>query len=136
MKTIIAALLLAVIVGISASVNAALVDRGVGMIYDTVLAITWLQDTNYTQTSGYHSDGRMRWNDAASWANQLEYGGLTNWRLPTTESGYITAPDYTTNSEMGHLYLFLALIIPSARRSSGRDNSSISISCSSSKIQT
>jgi hypothetical protein len=39
-KTIIAALSLAVIVGISASVNAALVDRGVGMIYDTVLDIT------------------------------------------------------------------------------------------------
>ena len=45
-KTIIAALSLAVIVGISASVNAALVDRGVGMIYYTVLDITWLQDAN------------------------------------------------------------------------------------------
>jgi hypothetical protein len=76
-KTIIAALSLAVIVGISASVNAALVDRGVGMIYDTVLDITWLQDANYAQTSGYDSDARMRWNDAVSWANQLEYGGLT-----------------------------------------------------------
>ena len=53
----------------------------------------------------------MRWNDAVSWANQLEYGGLTNRRLPTTESGYITAPDCTTNSEMEHLYLFLTLLI-------------------------
>ena len=73
MKTIIAALSLAVIVGISASVNPAPVDRGVGMIYYTVLDITWLQDANYAQTSEYDSDGRMRWNDAVSWANQLEY---------------------------------------------------------------
>ena len=51
MKTIIAALSLAVIVGISASVNAALVNRGVGLIYDTVLDITWLQDAKLLDTT-------------------------------------------------------------------------------------
>ena len=69
-KTIITALSLAVIVGISASVNAAQVERGVRMIYDTVLDSTWFQDAHYAHTSGYDSDGRMRWNDAVSWADQ------------------------------------------------------------------
>lgn len=104
MKTIITALSLAVIPGIPASVNAAQVDGGVGMIHDTVLDITWFQDAHYAHTSGYDSDGRLRWNGAVSWVNQLEYAGLSNWRLPTTESGYITAPDYTTNREMGYLF--------------------------------
>ncbi len=33
------------------------------MIYDSDLGITWLQDANYTQASGYDLDGRMNWND-------------------------------------------------------------------------
>ena len=44
---------------ISSSSHAALYDRGNGLIYDDVLNITWLQDANYAQTSGYDSDGRM-----------------------------------------------------------------------------
>ena len=32
---------------VSLSVNAALYDRGNGLIYDDVLDITWLQDANY-----------------------------------------------------------------------------------------
>ena len=43
--------------------NAALVDRGGGLIYDTDLNITWLADANYAYTSGYDTqdatDGLM-----------------------------------------------------------------------------
>ena len=45
--------------GISVSADAILIDRGNGMIYDTDLDITWLQNANYAKTSGYDSDGRM-----------------------------------------------------------------------------
>ncbi len=38
--------------GLSGMAQAALFDRGGGMIYDDVLDISWLQDANYTQTSG------------------------------------------------------------------------------------
>jgi hypothetical protein len=41
--------------------DAELIDRGGGLIYDTVLDIKWLQDANYAQTSGYDDDGRMNW---------------------------------------------------------------------------
>lgn len=94
--------------------HASLIDRGNGMIYDTVLNITWLQDADYARTS-------MTWNDAVSWADQLVFGGYSDWRLPhalpvngstyifdsntwwdgTADIGYnITSP----NSEMAHLY--------------------------------
>lgn len=66
---------------ITLSANAALYDRGNGMIYDDVLDITWLQDANYAQTSGYDSDGLMNWDDAMTWAAQLSYGGSDDWRL-------------------------------------------------------
>ena len=97
------------------SAQAALQDRGGGLIYDTDLDITWLSDANYAMTSGYDSDGLMNWSEATAWAAGLAYGGYTDWRLPTT-----LQPDPTcsnqgglgsgyggvncTGSDMGHLF--------------------------------
>jgi hypothetical protein len=41
----------------STLVNAQLIDRGGGLIYDNVLDVTWLQDANYAKTSGYVTPG-------------------------------------------------------------------------------
>jgi hypothetical protein len=102
------------------SVQASLVDRGNGMLYDNVLNITWLQDANYAKTSGYSSTGQMDWNTATTWAANLVYGGFSDWRLAsntpvaggavyntvystngTTDFGYnITSP----NSELAYMY--------------------------------
>jgi hypothetical protein len=68
---------------------ATLIDRGGGLIYDDVLKITWLQDANYGAGSIYDdgadtTDGKMSWDNAVAWADQLDYGGFDNWRLPQT----------------------------------------------------
>lgn len=99
--------------------QAALNDRGGGLLYDDVLNITWLQDANYAYTSSYDADGRMNWNDATAWAAGLVYGGYDDWRLASnspvngtswnygfsyngsSDVGYnITSP----NSEMAYMY--------------------------------
>ena len=61
---------------LSFNATAALYNRGNGLIYDDVLDITWLQDANYAQTSGYDADGKMSWMDANTWASNLSLGGL------------------------------------------------------------
>lgn len=113
------ALLLAVGLSVAVPVQAALHDRGGGLIYDDVLDITWLQDANYAKTSGYDADGRMTWDQAQTWAANLNYGGFDDWRLPilgpvdgtsfdigfsydgTTDVSYnITGP----HSEMSYMY--------------------------------
>ena len=69
--------------------HASLIDRGGGLIYDDVLDITWLQDTNYALTQGV-DDGRMTWTEANSWAAGLSYYDVVrdvtyeDWRLPTS----------------------------------------------------
>ena len=79
----------ALFAGSQAPVDAALFDRGGGLIYDDVLDITWLQDANYAQTSGFDADGRMTWVQANDWANGLTYYDSVrdvtydDWRLPT-----------------------------------------------------
>jgi hypothetical protein len=76
--------LLTVLLFSATGVYAELHDRGGGLIYDDVLDVTWLQDANYAYTSRYDDDGKMTWAEAMVWADQLEYGGYKDWRLPKT----------------------------------------------------
>ena len=46
-------LALSMIFAYSISANGELINRGGGLIYDTDLDVTWLQDANYAMTSGY-----------------------------------------------------------------------------------
>lgn len=105
---------------VTGSAQGALVNRGGGMIYDTELKMTWLEDANYAKTSGFSSTGEFAtWSDAVSWASNLVYGGYDDWRLPTvsptngsafninysykgdTDTGYNIAG---TNSQYGNLF--------------------------------
>jgi hypothetical protein len=100
-----------------APAQGALLDRGNGMIYDDVTDLTWLQDTRYAHTVGlvgydyvdefgrqYNSVdpyGRMIWAQAMSWTAQLNFGGYTDWRLPTSTR---TGGYGHTASELGYMY--------------------------------
>jgi hypothetical protein len=53
--------------------------------YDTVLDITWLANANGSNNSDPGFDyGLTTWDNALSWAAGLNVGGITGWRLPTT----------------------------------------------------
>ena len=77
-------------IALTASASAELIDRGSGLIYDTVLNVTWLQDADYAKTSGYNATGRMIYKEAQALAANLQYHDtvrgttLTGWRLPKT----------------------------------------------------
>ena len=75
--------------------SATLIDRGNGLLYDTVLSVTWLQDANYAKTSGYDADGQMNWSGATTWAANLVYGGFSDWRLATNTP--VNGTSFNTN---------------------------------------
>ena len=81
--------LLVLLVLLTGPVQAQLMDRGGGLIYDTALNVTWLQDANFAKTSGFSPDGHMVQSVAQAWAESLAYFDpvrnqiLTGWRLPT-----------------------------------------------------
>ncbi len=81
----------------------ALYDRGNGLIYDDVLDITWLQDANYAQTSGYDTDGLMTRTEAGIWVSQLIYEGYDDWRLPSAGPGPGEGYNVTTG-EWGYMF--------------------------------
>jgi hypothetical protein len=84
--------------------SAALIDRGGGMIYDSALDVTWLQDANYAMTSGYDADGNMTWDGAMAWASGLAVGGYNDWRLPTFDPNNPRPTTPTATNEFGSLW--------------------------------
>jgi hypothetical protein len=84
---------------------ATFVDAGNGMVYDTLLDVTWLQDANYAATQYVASggvegdaDGLMTWDDAALWTAGLSVGGVSGWRLPTINPTGSPRPNETGES--------------------------------------
>ena len=110
---------LVILLWASVPVNAALWDRGGGLIYDDVLDITWLQDANYANTTGYddalygtNTGGKMEWDDAMTWADNLAYYDSVrdvtwdDWRLPrilpVNGSTYNNATSYDGSTDVGY----------------------------------
>ena len=102
--------------------QAALHDRGGGLIYDDALNVTWLQNANFGAGSAYDdgsstTDGLMSWTQAMAWAASLSYGGFDDWRLPVATPVRPLDPRFATDgsedygynitrpsSEMAYLY--------------------------------
>lgn len=110
-KRILSVLSIVVGLGISAGSEAALYDRGSGLIYDDALNVTWLQDINYARTSGYDFDGKMNWNKAMTWVNSLSFHDdvrnidYTDWRLPGFRDGLVCLSSVNcVNSELGYMF--------------------------------
>jgi len=88
-----------VLVAVTLTSEAALHERPGGMVYDDVQDITWLQD--------WDMDGLMDWDTANDWANNLVYGGYSDWRLPTSVNADGSEPCLgfsCAGSEMGYIF--------------------------------
>jgi len=96
------------VLALLAVAEAGLTDNGGGLIYDSDLDITWLQNANYAGAAMSHTE-------ALAWADSLVYQGYEDWRLPSALNQDGSGPESTfpyigsppqvcDDSEMGHLY--------------------------------
>ena len=70
---------------VSTATNAELFDRGGGLIYDSDQDLTWTQDAGMFSGPLYDVFKDSVWVEGATtWAENLEFGGFDDWRLPTT----------------------------------------------------
>jgi hypothetical protein len=101
--------LLALSLGLTANVlEAQYLDRGNGMIYDPTRNLTWISDMNFALTSNYTapgvgSGGRMNWSAAVKFADELVYGGFSDWRLPMLNLNDPTCEDQFTDLVHGFI---------------------------------
>jgi PEP-CTERM motif len=88
--------------GIAGIVNATLTDNGGGLVYDSATNLTW-----------YQGSSAFNWFQANSWAQGLNAGGVSGWRLPsypqtpgyTFDPGGQNDPNPTDSGEMGYLWV-------------------------------
>lgn len=78
------------------------VDNGDGTITDNATGLTWMQVDSGHLKAGRKRNGKLNWKEALAWAEQLEYAGYSDWRLPNVKElqsivDYARSPD-TTNS--------------------------------------
>jgi hypothetical protein len=91
--------LLALSLGLTANVaEAQYINRGNGMIYDPTRNLTWIADMNLPLTTNYTAPGvrpdkSMSWGAAVQFADNLVYGGFSDWRLPTLNLNDPTCSD-------------------------------------------
>ncbi|HEU4781114.1 MAG TPA: PEP-CTERM sorting domain-containing protein [Steroidobacteraceae bacterium] len=95
----------------SAVSQAALIDRGGGLIYDDVLDVTWLQDVRYAVTTGAAPYGSLTWGEAKDFIDTLAYVDTArgvvwdDWRLPQVFDAGAEGYDLTgASSELAYMY--------------------------------
>jgi hypothetical protein len=95
-KILLACLLLSSLTSITA--QALMLDRGMGLMYDNVLNVTWPHGSCHIKTIGYSGTGLMDWVSEDTWVTNLNFEGLTGWRLPTYTSINGSGFNYNTSS--------------------------------------
>jgi hypothetical protein len=78
------------------------VDNGDGTVTDRATGLTWMQVDSGHLRAGPRQDGSLTWAEALAWAEQLNYAGHDDWRLPNAKElqslvDYTRSPA-TTNS--------------------------------------
>lgn len=117
MKTLSVALsVISMLMGFSVAAYGDLVDRGNGLIYETDLNITWLQNANLAATQtfgvpGISISGQMTGDTADAWIaamDAVDYDGFADWRLPIGNAnqclGLSCVPFSLFGSELANLY--------------------------------
>ena len=69
-------LVLAPAMVIPSATHAALLNRGTDLVYDDVLNVTWTRNANIP------GNFDLSWDEANSWAANLDFAGFDDWRLP------------------------------------------------------
>ncbi len=58
------------------------VDNGDGTVSDLATGLMWMKADSGALQAGDHNDGKLNWEQALSWSENLEYAGYSDWRLP------------------------------------------------------
>lgn len=98
-RTFILLSIILMILSLTTTSYAALIDNGDGTITDTDTGLMWLRDASL--------GGPMTWYDALTWADALVYAGYNNWKLPSALNSDGSGPCgglNCTDTELGHLY--------------------------------
>ena len=84
-------------------------DNGDGTITDRATGLVWAQVDSGHLKAGKNGDGKLNWEEALKWAEELQYAGHSDWRLPNAKElqsiiDYTRSPDTTNSAAIDPLF--------------------------------
>jgi len=84
-------------------------DNGDGTITDRATGLIWAKVDSGRLRAGEKQDGRLNWEQALRWVEELEYAGFSDWRLPNVKElqsivDYTRSPDTTQSAAIDPVF--------------------------------
>ena len=85
------------------------VDNEDGTVTDRATGLTWMQVDSAALKAGHKLDGKLNWQEALHWAENLIYAGHSDWRLPNAKElqsivDYARSPDTTKSAAIDPIF--------------------------------
>ncbi len=90
-------------------------DNQDGTISDLATSLMWMEDDSGFYSIGARNDGTVDWEDALKWANEMNYAGHSDWRLPNAKElqsivDYSRSPQTTDSPAIDPLFKSTSII--------------------------
>ncbi len=84
-------------------------DNGDGTITDRATGLVWMKLDSGHLKAGEKKDGKLNWEQALCWAEELEHAGYSDWRLPNVKElqsivDYTRSPDTTRSAAIDPVF--------------------------------
>jgi len=95
-------------------------DNGDGTITDSATGLMWMKTDSGPQKAGEKEDGRLNWRQALKWAENLDYAGHKDWRLPNAKElqsivDYTRSPATTNSAAIDPMFGATMIADPAGR---------------------
>ena len=85
-------------------------DNGDGTVTDKASGLMWTKFDSGHFKAGQNKDGKLNWLKALEWAENLEYAGYSDWRLPNAKElhslvDYSRCPDITNSAAIDPVFM-------------------------------
>jgi hypothetical protein len=97
------------------------VDNGDGTVTDRATGLTWMQVDSGHLRAGRSGDGRLDWSEALAWAENLQYAGHDDWRLPNVKElqsivDYSRCPEKTGSPAIDPIFRTTRITVEEGRK--------------------
>ena len=95
-------------------------DNSDGTITDEATGLMWMKIDSGALDAGINKDGKLNWQEALAWAENLQYAGYSDWRLPNVKElqsivDYTRSPATTNSAAIDPLFQTTSFIAEGGR---------------------
>lgn len=96
-------------------------DNSNGTVTDKATGLMWMTVDSGKLKAGKNKDGKLNWQEALDWAENLEYAGYSDWRLPNVKElqsivDYTRSPATTNSAAIDPVFQTTSFIAESGKK--------------------